>query len=80
MKTVFELMFYAAGMFGRLFTSLHTQPKLGPTLNSLSILVSTNGPPPPTSHLDKKSLDSLRDGTTPELKPGKPSDVICIED
>ncbi|XP_030275520.1 chromodomain-helicase-DNA-binding protein 5 isoform X5 [Sparus aurata] len=42
--------------------------------------VSTNGPPPPTSHLDKKSLDSLRDVATPDLKSGKPSDVICIED
>lgn len=47
---------------------------------NLSFLVSTNGPPPPTSHLDKKSLDSLRDVTTPDLKSGKPSDVICIED
>lgn len=47
---------------------------------SSSFSVSTNGPPPPTSHLDKKSLDSLRDVTTPDLKSGKPSDVICIED
>lgn len=50
------------------------------SLKSLSSLVSTNGPPPPTSHLDKKSLDSLRDVATPDLKSGKPSDVICIED
>lgn len=47
---------------------------------SLLFSVSSNGPPPPTSHLDKKSLDSLRDVATPDLKSGKPSDVICIED
>ncbi|XP_068172229.1 chromodomain-helicase-DNA-binding protein 5 [Antennarius striatus] len=53
----------------------YNQMPLGPYVS-----VSTNGPPPPTSHLDKKSLDSLRDVATPDLKSGKPSDVICIED
>lgn len=53
----------------------YSQMPLGPYVS-----VSTNGPPPPTSHLDKKSLDSLRDVATPDLKSGKPSDVICIED
>lgn len=50
------------------------------SLNPFSISVSTNGPPPPVSHMDKKSLDTLRDVMTPDLKAGKPSDVICIED
>ncbi|XP_068460432.1 chromodomain-helicase-DNA-binding protein 5 isoform X2 [Clinocottus analis] len=53
----------------------YSQMPLGPYVS-----VSSNGPPPPTSHLDKKSLDSLRDAATPDLKAGKPSDVICIED
>ncbi|CAG5978292.1 unnamed protein product [Menidia menidia] len=53
----------------------YSQMPLGPYVS-----VSSNGPPPPTSHLDKKSLDSLRDVVTPDLKSGKPSDVICIED
>ncbi|XP_068598282.1 chromodomain-helicase-DNA-binding protein 5 [Brachionichthys hirsutus] len=53
----------------------YSQMPLGPYVS-----VSTNGPPPPTSHLDKKSLDSLRDMATPDLKSGKPGDVICIED
>ncbi|KAF7662317.1 hypothetical protein LDENG_00238960 [Lucifuga dentata] len=53
----------------------YSQMPLGPYVS-----VSSNGPPLPTSHLDKKSLDSLRDVGTPELKSGKPSDVICIED
>ncbi|XP_043978565.1 chromodomain-helicase-DNA-binding protein 5 isoform X2 [Gambusia affinis] len=53
----------------------YSQMPLGPYVS-----VSSNGPPPPTSHLDKKSLDSFRDGATPELKSGKASDVICIED
>ncbi|XP_029287263.1 chromodomain-helicase-DNA-binding protein 5 isoform X1 [Cottoperca gobio] len=53
----------------------YSQMPLGPYVS-----VSSNGPPPPTSHLDKKSLDSLRDAVTPDLKSGKPSDVICIED
>ncbi|GLD67263.1 chromodomain-helicase-DNA-binding protein 5 [Lates japonicus] len=53
----------------------YSQMPLGPYVS-----VSSNGPPPPTSHLDKKSLDSLRDVATPDLKSGKPSDVICIED
>ncbi|XP_047438251.1 chromodomain-helicase-DNA-binding protein 5 isoform X5 [Mugil cephalus] len=51
----------------------YSQMPLGPYVS-----VSSNGPP--TSHLDKKSLDSLRDVATPDLKSGKPSDVICIED
>ncbi|XP_047204108.1 chromodomain-helicase-DNA-binding protein 5 isoform X4 [Girardinichthys multiradiatus] len=53
----------------------YSQMPLGPYVS-----VSSNGPPPPTSHLEKKALDSFRDGATPELKPGKASDVICIED
>lgn len=53
----------------------YSQMPLGPYVS-----VSSNGPPPPTSLLDKKSLDSLRDVATPDLKSGKPSDVICIED
>ncbi|KAJ4940377.1 hypothetical protein JOQ06_026684 [Pogonophryne albipinna] len=52
-----------------------SQMPLGPYVS-----VSSNGPPPSTSHLDKKSLDSLRDVATPDLKSGTPSDVICIED
>uniref|UniRef100_A0A8C7JD80 Chromodomain helicase DNA binding protein 5 n=1 Tax=Oncorhynchus kisutch TaxID=8019 RepID=A0A8C7JD80_ONCKI len=59
--------------------SLHPPPpKLSPPPGP-PLLVS-NGPPPPSSHLDKKSCDPLRDVTTPDLKSGKPSDVICIED
>ncbi|CAL8336918.1 unnamed protein product [Merluccius merluccius] len=53
----------------------YSQMPLGPYVS-----VSTNGPPPPTSHMDKKTLDSLRDVATPDLKLTKPSDVICIED
>ncbi|XP_034021766.1 chromodomain-helicase-DNA-binding protein 5 isoform X1 [Thalassophryne amazonica] len=53
----------------------YSQMPLGPYVS-----VSSNGPPPPTSHLDKKSIDSLRDVATPDLKSGKPTDVICIED
>ncbi|KAF0035560.1 hypothetical protein F2P81_013318 [Scophthalmus maximus] len=49
----------------------YSQMPMGPYIS-----VSSNGPPPPTSHLDKKSLDSLRDVGTPDLKSGKPSDVI----
>ncbi|XP_056462353.1 chromodomain-helicase-DNA-binding protein 5-like [Gadus chalcogrammus] len=37
-------------------------------------------PRPPPGHLDKKTLDSLRDAATPDLKQPKTSDVICIED
>ncbi|XP_055016435.1 chromodomain-helicase-DNA-binding protein 5 [Boleophthalmus pectinirostris] len=51
----------------------YSQMPLGPYVS-----VSSNGPPP--SLLDKKSLESLRDVATPDLKSGKPSDVICIED
>ncbi|XP_018580751.1 chromodomain-helicase-DNA-binding protein 5 [Scleropages formosus] len=53
----------------------YSQMPLGPYVS-----VSTNGPPPPPSLLDKKSSDPLRDVTTPDLKAGKASDVICIED
>nr|XP_023646372.1 chromodomain-helicase-DNA-binding protein 5 isoform X1 [Paramormyrops kingsleyae] len=52
----------------------YSQMPLGPYVS-----VSTNGPPPP-SQLDKKPGDSLRDVVTPDLKMGKASDVICIED
>nr|XP_033482552.1 chromodomain-helicase-DNA-binding protein 5 [Epinephelus lanceolatus] len=59
----------------------YSQMPLGPYVSDLHpYSVSSNGPPPPSSHLDKKSLDSLRDVATPDLKSGKPSDVICIED
>ncbi|XP_037534895.1 chromodomain-helicase-DNA-binding protein 5 [Nematolebias whitei] len=53
----------------------YSQMPLGPYVS-----VSSNAPLTPTSHLDKKALDSLRDVATPELKSGKSSDVICIED
>uniref|UniRef100_A0AAY5KRP1 DNA helicase n=1 Tax=Esox lucius TaxID=8010 RepID=A0AAY5KRP1_ESOLU len=52
----------------------YSQMPLGPYVSV------SNGPPPPSSHLDKKSVDPLRDAATPDLKSGKPSDVICIED
>ncbi|XP_071016970.1 chromodomain-helicase-DNA-binding protein 5-like [Oncorhynchus clarkii lewisi] len=52
----------------------YSQMPLGPYVSV------SNGPPPPSSHLDKKSCDHLRDVTTPDLKSGKPNDVICIED
>ncbi|XP_046880883.1 chromodomain-helicase-DNA-binding protein 5 isoform X2 [Hypomesus transpacificus] len=52
----------------------YSQMPLGPYVSV------SNGPPPPSSHLDKKSADSLRDVATPEQKAAKPSDVICIED
>uniref|UniRef100_A0A8C7KNJ1 Chromodomain helicase DNA binding protein 5 n=1 Tax=Oncorhynchus kisutch TaxID=8019 RepID=A0A8C7KNJ1_ONCKI len=52
----------------------YSQMPLGPYVSV------SNGPPPPSSHLDKKSCDHLRHVTTPDLKSGKPSDVICIED
>ncbi|CAL9704613.1 unnamed protein product [Knipowitschia caucasica] len=51
----------------------YSQMPLGPYVS-----VSSNGPPP--SLLDKKSFESLREVATPDLKLGKPSDVICIED
>ncbi|XP_066526545.1 chromodomain-helicase-DNA-binding protein 5 isoform X1 [Hoplias malabaricus] len=53
----------------------YSQMPLGPYVS-----VSSNGPPPPNSLLDKKSSDTLRDMSPPELKSSKPSDVICIED
>ncbi|XP_023811077.1 chromodomain-helicase-DNA-binding protein 5 isoform X2 [Oryzias latipes] len=52
----------------------YSQMPLGPYVSV------SNGTALPTSHLDKKSLDSLRDVGTPDLKSGKPTDVICIED
>ncbi|KAK1800132.1 hypothetical protein P4O66_006154, partial [Electrophorus voltai] len=53
----------------------YSQMPLGPYIS-----VSSNGPPPPNSHLDKKPCDALRDASPPDLKSGKPTDVICIED
>ncbi|KAL7843420.1 hypothetical protein AOLI_G00249320 [Acnodon oligacanthus] len=53
----------------------YSQMPLGPYVS-----VSSNGPPPPSSLLDKKSSDALRDMSPPELKSSKPTDVICIED
>ncbi|XP_076863834.1 chromodomain-helicase-DNA-binding protein 5 isoform X2 [Brachyhypopomus gauderio] len=52
----------------------YSQMPLGPYIS-----VSSNGPPP-SSLLDKKSCDALRDTSPPDLKSGKPTDVICIED
>ncbi|KAL0978482.1 hypothetical protein UPYG_G00171010 [Umbra pygmaea] len=52
----------------------YSQMPLGPYVSV------SNGPPAPSSHLDKKSCDTLREATTPDLKSGKPTDVICIED
>ncbi|XP_041946627.1 chromodomain-helicase-DNA-binding protein 5 isoform X2 [Alosa sapidissima] len=51
----------------------YSQMPLGP-------YVSVSSGPPPSGLLDKKSSDPLRDVTTPDLKSGKPNDVICIED
>ncbi|XP_029631003.1 chromodomain-helicase-DNA-binding protein 5 isoform X3 [Salmo trutta] len=42
----------------------YSQMPLGPYVSV------SNGPPPPSSHLDKKSCDPLRDVTTPDLKSG----------
>ncbi|KAG9337688.1 hypothetical protein JZ751_028338 [Albula glossodonta] len=53
----------------------YSQMPLGPYIS-----VSTNGPPPTSSHLDMKSSDPLKDMAAAELKSGKASDVICIED
>ncbi|KAJ8387203.1 hypothetical protein AAFF_G00159220 [Aldrovandia affinis] len=53
----------------------YSQMPLGPYIS-----VSTNGPPPPSSLLDMKSSDPLKDLSAPDLKCGKASDVICIED
>ncbi|KAI5623007.1 chromodomain-helicase-DNA-binding protein 5 isoform X1 [Silurus asotus] len=53
----------------------YSQMPLGPYVS-----VSSNGPPAPSSHMDKKSSEVLRDLSPPDLKPSKPSDVICIED
>uniref|UniRef100_A0A671TA26 Chromodomain-helicase-DNA-binding protein 5-like n=1 Tax=Sinocyclocheilus anshuiensis TaxID=1608454 RepID=A0A671TA26_9TELE len=68
---------FAGGFRGPGGTAMvnYSQMPLGPYVS-----VSSNGPPTPTSHLEKKSSDALRDVTTPDLKSGKPSDVICIED
>ncbi|GAA6091161.1 chromodomain-helicase-DNA-binding protein 5 isoform X1 [Tachysurus ichikawai] len=53
----------------------YSQMPLGPYVS-----VSSNGPPAPSSHMDKKSSEVLRDVSPPDLKSSKPSDVICIED
>ncbi|KTF93943.1 hypothetical protein cypCar_00021028, partial [Cyprinus carpio] len=68
---------YAGGFRGPGGTAMvnYSQMPLGPYVS-----VSSNGPPAPTSHLEKKASDALRDVATPDLKSGKPSDVICIED
>ncbi|XP_016094246.1 chromodomain-helicase-DNA-binding protein 5 [Sinocyclocheilus grahami] len=68
---------FAGGFRGPGGTAMvnYSQMPLGPYVS-----VSSNGPPTPTSHLEKKSSDALRDVATPDLKSGKPSDVICIED
>ncbi|XP_043107605.1 chromodomain-helicase-DNA-binding protein 5-like [Puntigrus tetrazona] len=68
---------FAGGFRGPGGTAMvnYSQMPLGPYVS-----VSSNGPPAPTSHLEKKSSDALRDVATPDLKSGKPSDVICIED
>ncbi|XP_062842212.1 chromodomain-helicase-DNA-binding protein 5 isoform X3 [Trichomycterus rosablanca] len=52
----------------------YSQMPLGPYVSV------SNGPPTPSSHLDKKSSDILRDMSPSDLKSNKPSDVICIED
>ncbi|XP_053725043.1 chromodomain-helicase-DNA-binding protein 5 isoform X2 [Synchiropus splendidus] len=70
-----------SGGFGGGFRGPGGQPMVNYSQMPLGPYVSvSNGPPPNTSHLDKKTLESLRDVTTPDLKSGKPSDVICIED
>uniref|UniRef100_A0A8C2Q0Q1 Chromodomain helicase DNA binding protein 5 n=1 Tax=Cyprinus carpio TaxID=7962 RepID=A0A8C2Q0Q1_CYPCA len=68
---------FAGGFRGPGGTAMvnYSQMPLGPYVS-----VSSNGPPAPTSYLEKKSSDALRDVATPDLKSGKPSDVICIED
>uniref|UniRef100_A0A673LEC9 Chromodomain-helicase-DNA-binding protein 5-like n=1 Tax=Sinocyclocheilus rhinocerous TaxID=307959 RepID=A0A673LEC9_9TELE len=68
---------FAGGFRGPGGTAMvnYSQMPLGPYVS-----VSSNGPPAPTSHLEKKSSDALRDVATPDLKSSKPSDVICIED
>ncbi|KAF4107411.1 hypothetical protein G5714_011775 [Onychostoma macrolepis] len=68
---------FAGGFRGPGGTAMvnYSQMPLGPYVS-----VSSNGPPAPASLLEKKSSDALRDVATPDLKSGKPSDVICIED
>ncbi|XDV51511.1 hypothetical protein PO909_020374 [Leuciscus waleckii] len=68
---------FAGGFRGPGGTAMvnYSQMPLGPYVSA-----SSNGPPAPTSYLEKKSSDALRDVATPDLKSGKPSDVICIED
>ncbi|TSW21769.1 Chromodomain-helicase-DNA-binding protein 5 [Bagarius yarrelli] len=53
----------------------YSQMPLGPYVS-----MSSNGPPTPSSHMEKKSSEVVRDVSPPELKSSKPSDVICIED
>ncbi|XP_015192459.1 chromodomain-helicase-DNA-binding protein 5 isoform X3 [Lepisosteus oculatus] len=53
----------------------YSQMPLGPYVSA-----STNGPPAPSGHLDKRPTDPLKEVSGPEHKTGKSSDVICIED
>ncbi|KAM9800390.1 chromodomain-helicase-DNA-binding protein 5 isoform 1-T1 [Syngnathus typhle] len=67
------------GTFGGAFRGPGGQPMVNYSQMPLGPYVSvSNGPP--SSHLDKKTFESLRDAATPDLKSGKASDVICIED
>ncbi|KAA0707630.1 Chromodomain-helicase-DNA-binding protein 5 [Triplophysa tibetana] len=68
---------FAGGFRGPGGTAMvnYSQMPLGPYVS-----VSSNGPSVPTSHLEKRSSDAMRDVPTPDLKSVKPSDVICIED
>ncbi|XP_054640028.1 chromodomain-helicase-DNA-binding protein 5 isoform X2 [Dunckerocampus dactyliophorus] len=67
------------GTFGGAFRGPGGQPMVNYSQMPLGPYVSvSNGPP--TNHLDKKTFESLRDVATPDLKSGKASDVICIED
>ncbi|XP_077458748.1 chromodomain-helicase-DNA-binding protein 5 isoform X9 [Stigmatopora argus] len=65
--------------FGGAFRGAGGQPMVNYSQMPLGPYVSvSNGPP--SSHLDKKTFESLRDAATPDLKSSKASDVICIED
>ncbi|XP_051932909.1 chromodomain-helicase-DNA-binding protein 5 isoform X2 [Hippocampus zosterae] len=67
------------GTFGGAFRASGGQPMVNYSQMPLGPYVSvSNGPP--SAHLDKKTFESLRDAATPDLKSGKASDVICIED
>nr|XP_057910751.1 chromodomain-helicase-DNA-binding protein 5 isoform X1 [Doryrhamphus excisus] len=75
--------FACSQMYGATFAGAFRGPGGQPMVNysqmPLGPYVSvSNGPP--TNHLDKKTFESLRDVATPDLKSGKASDVICIED